>query len=172
MTARASETAMPAARRLSFDHLALPARDAQATLDFYGGALGLPLVGAASGDDWDGHPWLMMMFGLSDGRQIAMCVLDGGPDLDDVAYTDDLPHFALSAPDDAALETWRKRLHEAGVDFREEDHGTQQSLYFSDPSGLAWEITSPASKTLAASKADASAVVADWMAARAKSSRL
>lgn len=162
---------MPA-RPLALDHLALPARDAQATLDFYGGVLGLPLVGAASGENWGGHHWLMMMFGLSDGRQIVLCVLDGAPPLDDVAYTDDLPHFAFAVRDQATLESWRSRLHEGGVDFREEDHGTQQSLYFSDPSGLAWEITTPASKELAAvSKADADAIVRGWVAAHARPAR-
>jgi catechol 2,3-dioxygenase-like lactoylglutathione lyase family enzyme len=157
------------AASLAFDHLALPARDAQETLDFFGGVLGLPLVGAQSGDDWGGHPWLMMMFGLDDGRQLALCVLDGAPVLDDVAYTDDLPHFALAVRDEAALESWRERLHEAGVSFREEDHGGQQSLYFSDPSGLAWEITAPAS-VAAAARAEvetAQDIVAAWIATRA-----
>jgi catechol 2,3-dioxygenase-like lactoylglutathione lyase family enzyme len=131
---------MPA-RPLVLDHIALPAKDAQATLDFFGGVLGLPLVGAQSGDDWGGHPWLMMMFGVSDGRQIALCVLDGAEAIDEVAYTDDLPHFAFGVPDEAALEAWRVRLHEGGVDVREEDHGTARSIYFKDPSGLGWEIT-------------------------------
>jgi catechol 2,3-dioxygenase-like lactoylglutathione lyase family enzyme len=158
---------MPAVR-LAFDHLALPAKDAAETMEFFGGVLGLPLVGAQSGDDWGGHPWLMMMFGLDDGRQLALCVLEGAPRLDDVAYTDDLPHFALSVRDEPALETWRERLHGAGVAFREEDHGGQLSLYFSDPSGLVWEITAPPSAGAAqADDEDAHDLVDAWIATRA-----
>jgi catechol 2,3-dioxygenase-like lactoylglutathione lyase family enzyme len=156
---------MPAAR-LALDHLALPARDARETLEFFNGVLGLPLVGADVGDDWSGHPWLMMMFRLDDGRVLAMCVLDGAPPLDDVAYTDELPHFALSVSDEAALEGWRERLHEAGVDFHEEDHGGQESIYFADPSGLVWEITAPPSAGARDEAENAREVVNAWIAAR------
>lgn len=158
---------MPA-RPLVLDHIALPAQDAQATLDFFGGVLGLPLISASSGDDWGGHPWLMMMFGISDGRQIALCVLDGAEWLDDVAYTDDLPHFAFGVPDEKALEPWRVRLHEGGVDVREEDHGTARSIYFSDPSGLGWEITTATSSGEDEDEQDPDALVKAWIAKRGK----
>ena len=130
---------------LRLDHLALRVSDAEASLSFYGETLGLPLLAAFTGSDWDGMDWLMMIFGLADGRQLALCALDG-PDEPTVSRVSDLPHYAFCVEDDAALEAWRERLRCAGIPSKEEDHGTQKSIYMSDPNGIVWEITSPPSR--------------------------
>jgi catechol 2,3-dioxygenase-like lactoylglutathione lyase family enzyme len=49
---------------LRFDHIAIPVGDAASARELFGDILGLPLVAAYSGDDWDGAPWLMMIYGL------------------------------------------------------------------------------------------------------------
>src|SRR3546814_11437618 len=79
-----------------------------------------------------------MVFGLGGGHQLALCAFDG-PCEEGVAGVSDLPHYAFSVGDDAALDAWRERLSCAGIDFTEEDHGAQRSIYLSDPNGIILE---------------------------------
>lgn len=146
---------------LRHDHIALHIYDPAATLDFYTGVLGLPLTNAMNGDNWGGKPWLMMFFALGDGREIALCALKG--EARPAPRTPaDLPHFAFSAPDDAALQQWEQKLASAGVAFEEEHHGAQRSIYFQDPNGIMLEITAPPSRAPAEASAKAAAVVRKW----------
>jgi catechol 2,3-dioxygenase-like lactoylglutathione lyase family enzyme len=124
---------------LRFDHVAVPVSDARAAYSLFAEVLGLPLLAAHSGDDWDGAPWLMMIFGLAEDGQVALCARKGARARRPAAT--DLPHFALCVPDLAQLKAWDKRLRVAGFDIRREDHGDQRSIYFDDSSGLTWEIT-------------------------------
>jgi hypothetical protein len=50
---------------------------------------------------------------------------------------------------------------------RDEDHGTQQSIYFEDPNGVVLEITTPASDTKPEASAAALARARAWIAASA-----
>jgi glyoxylase I family protein len=125
---------------LRLDHLALPVFDAGSTYDFYSRVLGLKLIRALSGDDWGGYPWLMMIFGLEEGRTVSLCALRGAEAPPPGDLPADVRHFAFRTAD---LAVWRKRLAAAGVAFEEEDHGDQHSLYFRDPNGIVLEITSP-----------------------------
>jgi uncharacterized protein len=134
-----------AAPRLALDHVALPVDDADAARRFYGDVLGLSLVDALSGDDWEGSPWLMMIFADAEGRQLALCAYRGYVRKKERAPSD-ARHYALAAAAPGELESWRQRLRGAGVEFREEDHGAQRSLYFADPSGNVLEITTPLPK--------------------------
>lgn len=131
-------------RALSMDHIALRVREPARSLAFYADTLGLPLIAVHDGADWDGMDWLMMIFMLADGRQIALCALDG-PAPPAAEAASDLPHLAFSAPDETALAGWRVRLDKAGVPYKEEDHGGQRSIYLRDPDGLTLEITAPPS---------------------------
>ena len=145
---------------LALDHVVFPVRDAETTLTFYGDVLGLPLVEAFSGDDWDGYPWLMMIFGLGQDGQVALCARHGAKKTRPPAM--DLPHFALTTTGKAQLAAWERKLQAAGFEIRHEDHGDQQSIYFDDRSGLTWEITT-ARKEVAA-EPDARATVDEWIA--------
>ena len=100
---------------LRMDHLAPPIFDAAATYDFYSRVLGLPLVRALSGDDWGGHPWLMMIFGLEEGRTIALCALRGAEPPPPDALPDDVRHFAFEASE---VDAWRLRLDAEGIESR------------------------------------------------------
>ena len=148
---------------LSFDHLAIPVADAAHARELFGDILELPLVAAHTGDNWDGAPWLMMIYGLHDGGQIALCALAGKTPAPKPAT--DLPHYAFSVRDRATLKRWRKKLQSAGLAPRDEDHGNQLSVYFEDRSGTTWEITAPPSRN----KPDRAAggVIDAWLAARA-----
>ena len=133
---------------LTLDHVVLPVRDAQATLRFYTDVMALPLVETYSGDDWDGYPRLMMIFGLAGKQQLVAVALTGAPAPDYRGVPVDARHYALAADGPAALDDWRTRLKAAHVDFWEEGHGEQSSIYFPDPDGVIFEITWPPSKVL------------------------
>jgi catechol 2,3-dioxygenase-like lactoylglutathione lyase family enzyme len=144
---------------LRFDHIAAPVRDAQAAYELFANVLELPLLAAHTGDDWGGAPWLMMIFGLADGTQVALCALQGVQAHPRVAS--DLPHCAFAVRGREQLDEWRAKLTAAGFDVREEDHGDQLSIYFEDRSDLTWEIT-----TAATPQRDphARSIVQDWIA--------
>ena len=152
---------------LALDHVAIPVRDAAATRRFYSNTLGLELVDAISGEGWDGYPWLMMIYADAAGRQIALCAFRGRRAARERIPTD-ARHYALSTATPRELTAWRKRLRAARVDFREEDHGTQRSIYFEDPSGNILEITSsPSCRHAARGKGTAAArAVERWARAR------
>jgi catechol-2,3-dioxygenase len=77
----------------------------------------------------------------------------------------DLRHYAFAAASAHALEAWRKRLRAAKVKITEEDHGDQQSLYFTDPNGVVLEITAPPSEKALERDPQAHAEVARWLKA-------
>lgn len=148
---------------LTLDHVVFPVRDAAATLKFYTGVLELPLVDAFSGDDWDGYPWLMMIFGLAGQQELVTVALRGAPAPDYRGLPMDARHYALAAASVQALDDWRRRLAEAGVDYWEEHHGEQESLYFPDPDGVIIEITWPRSSVPTAARPRAMTVALDWI---------
>jgi catechol 2,3-dioxygenase-like lactoylglutathione lyase family enzyme len=120
--------------------------DAAAGLQFYKGVLGLPLVAAHDGPDWDGHPWLMMIFALGVGGEHIAVTAFRGIDLPPVsAHPRDGRHVAFAAPSTATWDALRARAAASGSDWWEEDHGDQRSVYVADPSGNVLEITTPPS---------------------------
>ena len=128
---------------LTLDHVVFPVRDAEKALAFYGDLLGLPLVQTLSGEDWGGFPWLMMIFGLGEDRELVTVALRGAPSPGFEGLPPDCRHYALAASNAAEMTEWRERLSDAGVAFWEEAHGDQRSLYFPDPDGVILEITWP-----------------------------
>jgi catechol 2,3-dioxygenase-like lactoylglutathione lyase family enzyme len=145
---------------LRFDHVAVPVHDAASAYELFAKTLALPLLAAYTGDDWDGAPWLMMIFGLADDGQIALCARHGASKARQPAT--DLPHFALATADKAQLAAWEKKLTAAGLAIRHEDHGAQHSIYFEDRNGLTWEITT--ARQDSAADPQAGAVVDEWIA--------
>jgi catechol 2,3-dioxygenase-like lactoylglutathione lyase family enzyme len=147
---------------LKLDHVVFPVRDAEKTLSFYREVLGLPLVEVHSGDDWDGFPWLMMIFGLADGHEL-VCVA-GVPVPDYRGVPVDVRHYALSAATESEIDVWRSRLGEHGVEFWEERHGERRSVYFPDPDGVILEVTWPPTRAAAIERPDAVATATRWIA--------
>jgi catechol 2,3-dioxygenase-like lactoylglutathione lyase family enzyme len=121
------------ATRLALDHVAIPVRDAAATRRFYSGVLGLELVDAISGEGWDGFAWLMMIYADAEGRQLALCAFRGRRASRERIPTD-ARHYALSTGTPREIRAWKKRLADAGVSFREEDHGGNILEITSSPS--------------------------------------
>jgi catechol 2,3-dioxygenase-like lactoylglutathione lyase family enzyme len=147
---------------LRTDHLALPAYDAAATRDFYTHVMQFPLVDAAAGDDWDGKAWLMMVFGVADGRKLAFFAFRGMAAPADETLPSGARHFAFAAASADDYAAWKKQLESAGVALVEEDHVTQRSIYFSDPNGVRLEITTPAPEE--APDPNAEEIVKRWVA--------
>jgi len=150
---------------LRFDHLALPVYDAARTYRFYSEVLQLPLVDALSGDDWGGKPWLMMFFGTGSGQLLALCALGGAQPPRADGLPSDVRHYAFSVASSAEQEQWKARLRDHGIAYSEEDHGTQHSLYFSDPNGIVLEVTTPASQHELRTDAQAAERAQRWIAA-------
>jgi len=153
---------------LRADHLAIPVYDAKATLAFYSDVLELPLVEVHEGDDWGGKKWLMMIFGLGDGRQISLIAFDKHKKPKPESLPQDARHYACAVPTRAELNVWKVKLTKAKVAFWEEDHGDQQSVYFADPNDIIWEITAPPSEPAKADKSARTRAEA-WIAARSQS---
>jgi len=149
---------------LSLDHVVFPVRDARATLDFYRDVLGLPLIDVLTGDDWDGHAWMMMTFGLGGGQELVTVALGGAPSPDYRGVPVDARHYALAAGSQGEFEAWRNRLKSAGVDVWEERHGARRSIYFSDPDQVILEITWPASMHGAVEREEAVTAARRWIA--------
>lgn len=126
---------------LRLDHVVLPMWDVEKSLAFYREVLGLTLVDSYEGDDWGGFPWLMLLFALPDKREIVLAHFKGAPRPRKDALPKDARHLAMA--ETGSLEPWRKKLTDANIEYWEEDHGGQQSLYFEDPNGVVLEITSP-----------------------------
>lgn len=150
---------------LTLDHVVMPVRDAEATLKFYTQVLELPLIAAHGGDDWDGYPWLMMVFGLSGKHELVFVALSGAPVPDYRGVPVDARHYAMAADSAEAFEAWKHRLTGAGVTYWEENHGDQASIYFPDPDNVILEITWPASRVLKTPVAGAYATVQQWLKA-------
>jgi catechol 2,3-dioxygenase-like lactoylglutathione lyase family enzyme len=148
---------------LKLDHVVFPIRDPERTLAFYRDVLELPLLQALTGDDWDGYPWLMMIFGLAGGQELVTVALKGAPLPDYRGLPMDVRHYALSAADEAEMDLWCARLSQEGIDFWEERHGERRSLYFPDPDGVILEVTWPPSKGYGVPNPDAAATVLRWL---------
>jgi catechol 2,3-dioxygenase-like lactoylglutathione lyase family enzyme len=156
------------APELSLDHLAFPSFDVGATQRFYQELLGLPLVFAYSGvsEEWGGKRYIMFAYALAAGRQLVFFGLDGAKRPPDDGLPRDIRHVALTAPSTRELDRWKRRLASREVDFWEEDHGDQWSIYFSDPNGVLLEITYPASARALPRQPGAKRVILEWLARR------
>jgi catechol 2,3-dioxygenase-like lactoylglutathione lyase family enzyme len=126
---------------LRLDHIVIPIWDVEKSLAFYRDFLGLKLVDAHDGGDWGGFPWLMLLFALPDKREIVLVHFAGAKRPPPDKLPKDGRHIAMA--ETGALDPWRGKLDEAGLDYWQEDHGDQRSLYFEDPNGVVLEITSP-----------------------------
>jgi len=148
---------------LSFDHVAIPVHDVAASRAFYEDVLGLSLHDALSGENWGGHPWLLMFYRLNDGRFLALTHFAGASHAPESGLPADGRHYALTAPD---LDLWRARFSARGITPVGEDHGAQVSLFVRAPEGTMWEITSPGSAAALRPGAHPAAVVKAYLAGR------
>jgi catechol 2,3-dioxygenase-like lactoylglutathione lyase family enzyme len=124
------------------NHLALVTPDMDATVRFYVGVLGMPLVATLMAG-----PMRHYFFEIGHGNTVAFFEVAGaetfskgaGSPTDRVIQLD---HIAFDVADEAALETLRVRITAAGSEVTEVvDHGIMRSVYFTDPNGIALEAS-------------------------------
>ena len=126
------------------NHLALITDDMDATVRFYHGVLGAPLV-ATIGTPGFRH----YFFEVGHGNTVAFFEYTGVP-VASFAKPAGVPdpraiqfdHLSLDLPDEAALESLRHRLKEHGCEVTDVvDHDIIRSIYFTDPNGIALEAS-------------------------------
>jgi catechol 2,3-dioxygenase-like lactoylglutathione lyase family enzyme len=124
------------------NHLALVTPDMDATVRFYAGVLGMPVVATTMAG-----PMRHYFFEMSPGNTVAFFEVEGAETFAKGAGspTDraiQLDHLAFNLPDEAALVQLQARLRAAGSEVTEiVDHGFLRSVYFTDPNGIALEAT-------------------------------
>lgn len=126
------------------NHLALITNDMDATVRFWHGVLGAPLVATVGTDTFRHYffsfgPTHSVAFFEYTGRTSNMIAKPAGV-FDERAGQFD--HLSLDLPDEAALQALRERLQAAGTEVTDVvDHGLMRSIYFTDPNGIALEAS-------------------------------
>ena len=126
------------------NHLALITDDMDTTTRFWHGVLGAPLVATIGNESFRHY-----FFDVGNGATVAFFAYRGHavnrfakpagiPDERAVQFD----HVSLNLPDKEALQALRQRLLEHGCEVTDiVDHGLMQSIYFSDPNGIALEAS-------------------------------
>ena len=124
------------------NHLALVTPDMDATVRFYVGVLGMPLVATLMAGTMRHY-----FFSLGNGNTVAFFEVAGAETFAKPAgapsdRTIQLDHVSFDVPDEQALELLRTRIQTAGSEVTEViDHGVFRSVYFTDPNGIALEAS-------------------------------
>jgi catechol 2,3-dioxygenase-like lactoylglutathione lyase family enzyme len=158
-------------------HTAFRCRDAEETRRFYEDVLGLPLKACVTGEQEPGSgkpaPFLHLFFELGDGNYVAFFDEPGRASEEKFKpkHGFDL-HLALEAETLDALKAWQAKLNAADVPaFGPIDHHFCHSIYFTDPNGLALEITTRDARhdaIMAEEGANARAMIAGWSARKTR----
>ena len=126
------------------NHLALITNDMDATVRFWHGVMGAPLV-ATIGTDTFRH--YFFRFGTASSVAFFEYVGTHTPMIAKPAGVYDeragqFDHLSMDLPDEAALLALRERLQAAGTEVTDVvDHGLMRSIYFTDPNGVALEAS-------------------------------
>jgi catechol 2,3-dioxygenase-like lactoylglutathione lyase family enzyme len=124
------------------NHLALVTPDMDATVRFYAGVLGMPLVATLMAG-----PMRHYFFEMADGNTVAFFEVEGMETFSKPAGAPSdrpiqLDHLSFNVADEHALELLRKRLLSADCEVTGVvDHGILRSVYFHDPNGIALEAS-------------------------------
>jgi len=140
MTASDELPAPPSWRGVN--HLALVTNDMDATTRFYAGVLGMPLVSTLMAG-----PMRHYFFEIAPGNTVAFFEIEGVETFTKGAgspapFPTQLDHISFNVADKSALLALRDRLAAAGSGVTDVvDHGTIQSIYFTDNNGIALEAS-------------------------------
>ena len=126
------------------NHLALITNDMDATVRFWHGVMGAPLV-ATIGTDTFRHYFFRF------GEQTSVAFFQyRGQETQQIAKpagvfdprAGQFDHLSMDLPDEQALLDLRERLADHGSEVTEVvDHGLMRSIYFTDPNGIALEAS-------------------------------
>ena len=120
-------------------HAAMICSDVEATIGFYQGLLGFPLVELVGNRDYAGSSH----FFFDVGNETLLGFFDfPGLGLERaVEAVGGVQHVAISVPRDR-WEQIRVRLDETGVPYSGPDRGIEESMYLKDPDGIGIELLS------------------------------
>ncbi len=127
----------PASTARGIHHAAFVCKDVEATIRFYQGFLGFPLVELVENRDYTGSSHFF--FDL--GNRTLLGFFDfPGHDHDDYRETiGALQHLAISvSPEQFAAA--KQKLDDAGIEYVGPDRGVEDSVYFRDPNGMGIEL--------------------------------
>jgi catechol 2,3-dioxygenase-like lactoylglutathione lyase family enzyme len=134
-------------RNKGFHHVAFACRDLEATVGFYDGLLGFPLVHTEVQGNTE-HFMRHIFFELGDGSSLAFFFLNGMGEPEnyktDISTGMGLPiwvnHVAFSA-DQARYDQIKETMTEADIEpVMEVDHDWCHSVYYADPNGILVEF--------------------------------
>jgi catechol 2,3-dioxygenase-like lactoylglutathione lyase family enzyme len=143
MATQPTSTAPPVEWR-GINHLALITDDMDATVRFYDGVLGAPLI-ATIGNEHFRHYFFRIgpsnsvaFFEYAHSSAVPFAKPAGVPD----ARAAQFDHLSFNVADEAALGALARRLKEADCEVTDVvDHGFIRSIYFTDPNGIALEAS-------------------------------
>ena len=124
------------------NHLALVTDDMDATVRFYAGTLGMPLVATLMAG-----PMRHYFFEMAPGNTVAFFEVPDAETFDKGAgspapHPIQLDHLSFNLADEDALRQLQERLKAAGSEVTEiVDHRVMKSVYFTDPNGIALEAS-------------------------------
>ena len=126
------------------NHLALITNDMDITTRFWHGVIGAPLVATIGNESFRHY-----FFDVGSGATVAFFEYKGHA-VEQFAKPSGIPderaiqfdHVSLNLPDKTALLSLRQRLQHYGCEVTDVvDHGILQSIYFTDPNGIALEAS-------------------------------
>jgi catechol 2,3-dioxygenase-like lactoylglutathione lyase family enzyme len=131
-------------RWAGLNHLALITNDMDLTTRFWHGVLGAPLVATIGNASFRhyffdvGNEATVAFFEYQGHQVNGFAKPAGVPDKRAVQFD----HVSLNLPDEQALLQLRQRLLDHGCEVTDVvDHGLMQSIYFTDPNGIALEAS-------------------------------
>jgi glyoxylase I family protein len=117
--------------------MALICSDVDATIEFYQGLLGFPLVEVFENRDYPNSAHLF--FDIGNGNLLAFFDFPGHEHPPWTETLGNLQHVAISMEPEQ-YEALKARLDAAGVEYRGPDLGVQHSVYVRDPDGAQIEL--------------------------------
>lgn len=133
-----------------FSHIGLATHDMEATIAFYSGLLGFPIVAEQWADVEGGGAIRMTYFDCGLGSYVVFMQSRGVPEIPDAFETGinealgvppGMYHFAFAEASPEGLERRREALAVAGIEVSAIiDHDYARSIYFADPNGVQLEF--------------------------------
>ena len=126
------------------NHLALVTNDMDATVRFYHGVLGMPLVATLEAGPMKHYFFEIgvqstLAFFMWDGTDVGALEKPAGVPPD---FATQFDHISFNLPDEGALRSLQDRLVRHMVEVTDVvDHGFIRSIYFTDPNGIALEAS-------------------------------
>lgn len=133
------ESERPESSARGVHHIAMICSDPDATIAFYQGVLGFPLVEIFENRDYVGS--MHFFFDIGAGNLLAFFDFPGLGLGEIVEAHGGLQHLAISMTPEN-FEAAKLRVEAAGIEYRGPDLGVNNSIYMRDPDGIQIEILS------------------------------